>query len=114
MRRTRVTTASAVRPAALTALTALVASVALVAGCARSGTPAVTGARPAGTAAAVPQGGGQQADIYEAVLRRYLGTPAENSFPGRTFKTVYVLNRAFADAADPTGRHGRGEPVGAE
>ena len=47
-------------------------------------------------------------------LRRYLGTPAENSFPGRTFKTVYVLNRAVADAADPNGKHGRGEPVGAQ
>ena len=53
----------------------------------------------------------RQAQIYEQVLRRYLGTPAENSFPGRTFKIVYVLDQAYADAADPNGKHGHGEPV---
>lgn len=53
----------------------------------------------------------RQAEIYEQVLLRYLGTPAENSFPGRTFKIVYVRNEAYADAADPNGKHRQGEPV---
>ncbi|MGX6600792.1 hypothetical protein ACWKSP_01445, partial [Micromonosporaceae bacterium Da 78-11] len=28
----------------------------------------------------------REAEVYEQVLRRYLNTPAENSFPGKTFK----------------------------
>lgn len=103
-----------IRVLRLAALAALVALVAATAGCAGA---TATGGAPAaasrtGTAAAVTQSGGQQAEIYAAVLRRYLGTPAENSFPGRTFKTVYVLNQAYAGAADPNGAPGRGAPVG--
>ena len=49
-----------------------------------------------------------EAEVYVQVLRRYLSTPAENSFPGRAFKTVYVLNQAYPDAGDPSGRHRRG------
>src|SRR5262249_59153796 len=40
-----------------------------------------------------------------------LGTPAENSFPGQAVTTVYVLNRAHRDAADPGGNHDRGTPI---
>jgi hypothetical protein len=38
--------------------------------------------------------------IFTAVLRRYLTTPGENSFPGRAFPVVYVLDRTDAAAAD--------------
>ena len=101
-----------IRVLRLAALAALVAVVAATPGCAGSTAAGVAPAAASrtGTAAAVPRG--QQAEIYEAVLRRYLGTPAENSFPGRTFKTVYVLNQAYAGAADPNGAPGRGAPVG--
>ena len=61
--------------------------------------------------AAVTEAGAKQADIYVQVLRRYLSTPAENSFPGQAFKTVYVLNRAYPDAADPNGTHRRGASI---
>lgn len=122
MRRVRVTMGPAIMLAALAGL------VTVTAGCASptetgfapaaSGRPAATAAATAtrvpGTATAAPQGAGQQAGIYAAVLRRYLGTPAENSFPGRTFKTVYVLSRAYADAADPNGNRGGGESLGAQ
>jgi hypothetical protein len=63
------------------------------------------------TAGAVTAAEARQADIYEQVLRRYLGTPAENSFPGWTFKIVYVLNQAYADAADPNGKQQPAQPL---
>lgn len=49
--------------------------------------------------------------MYEQVLRRYLSTPAENSFPDKTFKTVYVLDSARSDAADPVGDTLAGRPI---
>jgi hypothetical protein len=55
---------------------------------------------------------GPEAEVYVQVLRRYLGTPSENSFPGRTFATVYVLDQAFPDAGDPSGGHEGGKPIG--
>ena len=79
-----------------------------IAGCARNtsaGSPVISSPvvdSPAGVA---------EAEVYAEVLRRYLGTPAENSFPGRTFKTVYVLDRAHPDAGDPHGQHDRGTPI---
>ena len=75
---------------------------------AAGGTPA--GHAPAGHASA----GVMQAEVYIQVLRRYLSTPAENSFPGRAFKTVYVLDRAYRDAAVPAGKHDRGTPITAQ
>ena len=97
MRHARATAAAAVM------LTALAAGTA---GCGGSAAviapPAVHSPAGDGSAAAT-QAGARQAEIYEQVLRRYLGTPAENSFPGRSFKTVYVLDQAYADAADPAG-----------
>ena len=77
----------------------------------------VAGAPPAGHApassrpAAVTPAGANDAEVYGKVLRRYLSTPAENSFPGQAFKTVYVLNHAYPDAADPSGTHRRGAPI---
>lgn len=106
MRRTPVTTAVAI------VLTALVVSTA---GC--GGSHAVTSPLPTvhvtmgGTPAAVTRAGVKQAEVYVQVLRRYLGTPAENSFPGQAFTTVYVLNQAYPDAADPNGTHKRGAPI---
>jgi hypothetical protein len=56
-------------------------------------------------------GGDPESEIYAQVLRRYLSTPAENSFPGQAFKTVYVLGQAGRDAADPDGKHEHGTPI---
>jgi hypothetical protein len=104
MQRALVSTAAAI------ILTALAVSTA---GCGS----AVPGAPPAGHApasdrpAAVTQIGANEAEVYGQVLRRYLSTPAENSFPGQAFTTVYVLNQAYPDAADPNGTHRRGAPI---
>lgn len=57
--------------------------------------------------------GAKDAEVYGEVLRRYLGTPAENSFPAKTFTTVYVLDQAHPDAGDPRGKHERGTPIAA-
>jgi len=67
------------------------------AGCTRSGRPSVP---PTGQASAAHGPSGvKQAAIYVPVLRRYLTTPQENSFPPNTFKTVYVLDRSYPAAA---------------
>src|SRR5215471_6547700 len=97
--------------AAAIVLTALAVSTAGCGGSAAAGAPPTT-AHPltSDRPAAVTQAGAKQAEDYERVLRRYLSTPAENSFP-QAFKTVYVLNQAYADAADPNGKHGRGTPI---
>ncbi|MFC4071852.1 hypothetical protein [Actinoplanes subglobosus] len=49
--------------------------------------------------------------MYEQVLRRYLNTPSENSFPDQTFTTVYVLDSVRSDAGDPTGDTLAGRPL---
>jgi hypothetical protein len=54
------------------------------------------------------------AEIYVQVLRRYLGTPGENSFPGTTFAAVYVLDRADPAAAGPMSRSGTGAAIDAD
>jgi len=72
-----------------------------VAGCARPNPPQA-GDWPAGV---------KEAEVYAAVLRRYLGTPAENSFPEHSFATVYVLDHAIASAGDPMGSPGSGTPI---
>ena len=54
----------------------------------------------------------REAEVYVQVLRKYLGTPSDNSFPGHTFTTVYVLDRALPDAADPSGKFAGGTPIG--
>jgi hypothetical protein len=53
----------------------------------------------------------RETEIYVQVLRRYLGTPSENSFPDRTFATVYVLDQAHPDAADPKRTQESGTPI---
>jgi hypothetical protein len=81
MRRVFGTTAAAI------ILTALAVSTA---GC---GSSPAAGAPPAVRAPASDRPAGvMEAEVYAQVLRRYLSTPAENSFPGHAFKTVYVLN----------------------
>jgi len=81
------------------------------AGCARG----VAGADPSPSASPVPTSSGSDvAEIYVQVLRRYLGTPGENSFPGTTFATVYVLDRADPSAADPMGGSGSGAAIDAD
>jgi hypothetical protein len=92
-------------------LTALAVSTAGCRGSATASAPPTVHAPTSHRPAAVPAAEAKEAGVYEAVLRRYISTPAENSFPGRAFKTVYVLNQAYPDAADPTGRHGRGAPI---
>jgi hypothetical protein len=105
MRRRRVATAAAI------ILTALAVGAAGCAGSAAVSAPYIVHPSAGDRSTTVTEAEARQAQIYEQVLRRYLGTPAENSFPGRTFKIVYVLDQAYADAADPNGKHGRGEPV---
>jgi len=69
------------------------------AGCARS---AGAGVPPAGEASAGDgPAAAREAAIYVQVLRRYLSTPTENSFPGDAFKTVYVLDQAFPTQETP-------------
>jgi hypothetical protein len=45
--------------------------------------------------------GVKQAEVYVQVLRRYLGTPAENSFLDHPFKKIFVLDRAVPGVGDP-------------
>src|SRR5215813_4394883 len=87
---------------------ALAVAAAGTAGCTGGAEPGVP---PAGEASAgVGPTGAQEAAIYIPVLRRYLSTPAENSFPGHAFKTVYVLDQAFLHAGNPVGNK-RGTPI---
>jgi hypothetical protein len=101
--------------ALVTATAAVITTVLAVnsAGCGGSAVPVARPAvhAPASAGPASVTGRAKDADVYVQVLRRYLGTPGENSFPGRAFTTVYVLNQAYPDAADPTGTHDRGAPI---
>ena len=105
MQRALVTTAAAI------IVTALAVSTAGCGGSAAAGAPPTVHAPASDRPAAVTQARAKQAEVYVQVLRRYLSTPAENSFPAQTFKTVYVLNQAYTDAADPNGTHGPGAPI---
>lgn len=94
-------------------LTIAVIAVLLATGCARplprdpQAVPTQAGAIPAAHSATETR----EAEVYEQVLRRYLNTPAENSFPGKTFKTVYVLDSVRSDAGDPIGDTRAGRPI---
>ena len=89
--------------------------IALAVGTVGCGGEQAAGATPAGHAPAGHASASvMQAEVYIQVLRRYLSTPAENSFPGQAFKTVYVLDRASRDAAVPAGKHDRGTPITAQ
>ena len=107
MQRALIITAAAI-------MTALAVSTAGCGGSAAAGAPPTVHAPASERPAAVTQARAKQAEVYVQVLRRYLSTPAENSFPGQAFKTVYVLNQAYPDAADPSGTHGRGAPIAAQ
>jgi hypothetical protein len=80
-----------------------------MASCARE--TEATASPTAGATAGVRSAGVREVEIYVQVLRRYLGTPQENSFPGQTFKTVYVLDQAYPDAGDPSLKHERGTSI---
>jgi hypothetical protein len=76
----------------------------LTTACATAGTGSPTRrddpAPPSGGNPTAPAGT-RDAEIYTAVLRRYLTTPSENSFPGFEFPAVYVLTRTDPSAAKP-------------
>jgi hypothetical protein len=96
------------------AVVTLVCAASTSAGCARpaAGPGASTPASASASASAGDWPAGvKEAEVYTAVLRRYLGTPSENSFPEHTFATAYLLDHAFAEAADPMGTHGTGTPI---
>jgi hypothetical protein len=105
MQRALVTTAAAM------VMTALALSTAGCGASPRAGAPPTVPAPASDKPAAVTKAGAKEAEVYIQVLRRYLSTPAENSFPARTFKIAYVLDQAYPDAADPSGAHGRGAPI---
>ncbi len=69
----------------------VLATVLLAAGCAREPAPAAVPV-PSPVLSPSPVAEHRDADIYVQVLRRYLGTPAENSF-AQNFPTVHVLDR---------------------
>jgi hypothetical protein len=52
--------------------------------------------------------------VYAGVLRRYLSTPAENSFPGQRFKQVFVLDRALANSGRPMAGSSTGTAIPAQ
>ncbi|MGN9809922.1 hypothetical protein ACTMSW_11255 [Micromonospora sp. BQ11] len=87
----------------------LAAAAVGTAGCARN-TPAGT-TPPEGAPAGDWPAGVKESEVYVQVLRSYLSTPAENSFPGQAFKSVYVLDHAHPDAGDPVGGHERATPI---
>ncbi|MFG2037896.1 hypothetical protein [Dactylosporangium sp. NPDC048998] len=85
------------------AVVALACAASTLAGCkGLTAAPASAGDWPAGV---------KEAEVYAAVLRRYLTTPAESSFSEHTFTTVYVLDNAVAGAGDPMGTPGPGTPI---
>jgi hypothetical protein len=94
-------------------LTIPVIAVLLATGCARplpqdpQAVPTQSGTVPASPSAVETR----EAEVYEQVLRRYLTTPAENSFPGTTFTTVYVLDSVRSGAGDPDGGALTGRPI---
>ncbi len=69
-----------------------------VAACAPTAGNITRAARPSAAGAATT-GASRDAQIYAAVLRRYLTTPQENS--NLPFATVFVLDYTDASAADP-------------
>jgi len=56
-------------------------------------------AAPAGASSSPAAPASRDAQIYSAALRRYLTTPGENA--NLQFSTVFVLDHADVDAADP-------------
>ena len=107
MQRALATTAAAI------VLTALAVSTAGCGGSPAAGAPPTVHAPASERQPAVTEAGAEEAEVYIQVLRRYLSTPGENSFP-QAFKTVYVLNQAYADAANPSGKHRRGVPIASQ
>lgn len=57
-------------------------------GCARNTAAAAASAAASPAPSGVSSPEADRAEIYIQVLRRYLGTPGESSFPGTTFATA--------------------------
>lgn len=62
-------------------------------------------------AAALDATDARAAGVYAQVLRRYLSTPAENSFPERTFQRVFVLDRTVPVGGYALADPGTGAPI---
>lgn len=52
--------------------------------------------------------------MYAGVLRRYLTTSADNSFPEHTFKRIFLLNRAIPGIGDPETERSTGTAIAAD
>jgi hypothetical protein len=95
-------------------LTIAVTAVVLATGCARplprhpQAVPTQAETIPASQSATEIR----DAEVYEQILRRYLNTPADNSFPANTFKTVYILDHVRSDAGNPIGDTHAGQRAG--
>jgi hypothetical protein len=95
---------------------ACAAAVLITAGCAPQAVGGEAARGPAASSTAGDRRAGdwppdvREAEVYTQVLRRYLTTPAESSFPDKKFTTVYVLDRAVPGAGDPQGRR-EGTPI---
>ncbi len=110
-------------------LTVLATTVAVLAVVLAGATGCGQGPVPAATAHEVDRGGAAlsgtgsgaarsaestQAEIYARVLRQYIGSSSDNPVPPNTITTVYVLDRAYPDAADPMTTQGPGTVLDAE
>ncbi|MGE5156384.1 MAG: hypothetical protein ACM3JP_02685 [Betaproteobacteria bacterium] len=69
------------------------------AACAGTGPP--PGSEPRSGTSSASVNASAEADIFIAVLHRYLTSPGENSFPDTRFPVVYVLDHTDSRAADP-------------
>jgi hypothetical protein len=69
------------------------------------GTPTIAPASSASAAAS------SEAQVYVAVLRRYLGTSDDNSFPEGTFRHIFILDRAIPGIGDPETHRSAGASI---
>ncbi|WP_327001232.1 hypothetical protein OHA72_39740 [Dactylosporangium sp. NBC_01737] len=81
-------------------LAGVTAVLALATACARGDVARDPAAAVTGHPVAAPADA-RDVEVYVQVLRRYLGTPNENSFPERTFRKVFVLDRTVPGIGDP-------------
>ncbi len=101
------------------ALTGIVAVLALgsAAGCTAAADGSTSPVAPVSESPAGSTGAAstREAGVYVQVLRRYLGTPSENSFPEHTFQRIFVLDRSVPGSGDPQGGgSATGEPIQAD
>ncbi|MBF9128815.1 hypothetical protein I0C86_07430 [Plantactinospora sp. S1510] len=97
------------RPVLAIVAGAVAVAVLGTAGCAAGG--GTTAAVAETAAAELPAGDVKKAEVYAQVVRTYLGTPRDNSFPEGSFGTFYVLDRAQPGASDLPDQPERGIPI---